>query len=44
MVEAYRDMVVLLFPPLPPPAVHRVVMPLLARLGKRRGHRAGSAG
>jgi quercetin dioxygenase-like cupin family protein len=44
MVEAYRDMVVLLFPPLPPPAVQRLVMPLLARLGKRRGYRAGSGG
>jgi quercetin dioxygenase-like cupin family protein len=41
MVEAYSDMVVLLFPPLPPPAVQRVVMPLLARLGRRRGYRAG---
>jgi len=41
MVEAYRDMVVLLFPPLPPPVVQRVVMPLLARLGRRRGYRAG---
>jgi quercetin dioxygenase-like cupin family protein len=41
MVQAYRDMVVLLFPPLPPPAVQRVVMPLLARLGERRGYRAG---
>ena len=41
MVEAYRDMVVLLVPPLPPPAVQRVVMPLLARLGRRRGYRAG---
>jgi quercetin dioxygenase-like cupin family protein len=41
MVQAYRDMVILLFPPLPPPAVQRVVMPLLARLGERRGYRAG---
>lgn len=41
MVQAYRDMVVLLFPPLPPPAVQRMVMPLLARLGERRGYRAG---
>jgi quercetin dioxygenase-like cupin family protein len=41
MVQAYRDMVVLLFPPLPPPSVQRVVMPLLARLGERRGYRAG---
>jgi hypothetical protein len=41
MAHAYRDMVVLLFPPLPPPAVQRVVMPQLARLGERRGYRAG---
>ena len=41
MVQAYRDMVTLLFPPLPPPAVQRAVMPLLARLGERRGYRAG---
>ena len=41
MVEAYRDMAVLLFPPLPPPFLQRLVMPPLARLGRRRGHRAG---
>jgi quercetin dioxygenase-like cupin family protein len=41
VVEHYRDMVTLLFPPLPPPAVQRVVMPPLARLGQRRGYRAG---
>ena len=41
MVEAYRDMAVLLFPPLPPPFVQRLVMAPLARLGRRRGHRAG---
>jgi quercetin dioxygenase-like cupin family protein len=42
MTEAYRDMAVLLFPPLPPPAVQRVVMPPLAWLGRKRGYRAGS--
>jgi quercetin dioxygenase-like cupin family protein len=41
MVHAYRDMVVLGFPPLPPPAIQRLVMPPLARLGERRGYRAG---
>jgi quercetin dioxygenase-like cupin family protein len=41
MVEAYRDMAVLLFPPLPPPAVQRLVMPLLAKLGRRRGYAPG---
>ena len=41
MVHAYRDMAVLLFPPLPPPAIQRLVIPPLARLGERRGYRAG---
>jgi quercetin dioxygenase-like cupin family protein len=41
MVEHYRDMVVLGFPPLPPPAIQRLVIPPLARLGERRGYRAG---
>jgi quercetin dioxygenase-like cupin family protein len=36
----YRDMVVLGFP-LPPPAIQRLVIPPLARLGERRGYRAG---
>ena len=44
VVERCRDMVTLLFPPLPPPAVQRVVIPLLARLGERRGYRASIAG
>jgi hypothetical protein len=42
MTEAYREMAVLLFPPLPPPAIQRIVMPPLAWLGRRRGYRAGS--
>ena len=41
MVHAYRDMVVLGFPPLPPPAIQRLVIPPLARLGERGGSRAG---
>jgi quercetin dioxygenase-like cupin family protein len=41
MAHAYRDMVVLGFPPLPPPAIQRLVIPPLARLGERRGYRAG---
>jgi quercetin dioxygenase-like cupin family protein len=41
MVHHYRDMVVLGFPPLPPPAIQRLVIPPLARLGERRGYRAG---
>jgi len=41
MAHHYRDMVTLLFPPLPPPAIQRLVLPALARLGERRGYRAG---
>jgi quercetin dioxygenase-like cupin family protein len=41
MVHHYRDMTVLGFPPLPPPAIQRFVIPPLARLGERRGYRAG---
>jgi quercetin dioxygenase-like cupin family protein len=40
MVEHYRDMVVLGFP-LPPRPIQRLVIPPLARLGARRGYRAG---
>ena len=36
MLERHRDMVTILFPPLPPPAIQRLVMPPLARLGRRR--------
>jgi len=42
MAHHYRDMVTLLFPPMPPPLVQRLVFPALARLGERRGLRAGS--
>jgi quercetin dioxygenase-like cupin family protein len=41
MANRYRDMVTLLFPPLPPPPIQRLVMPVLARLGERRGYTAG---
>lgn len=41
MVEAYKDMVELGFPPLPPPTLQRLIFPALARLGERRGYRAG---
>jgi hypothetical protein len=35
-------MVVLGFPPMPPEFVQRILFPALARLGERRGYRAGS--
>lgn len=41
MAERHRDMVVLLFPPMPPPFVQRLIFPLLARLGRRRGYGRG---
>lgn len=41
LAHHYRDMVELGFPPLPPPAVQRLLFPPLARLGERRGHRPG---
>jgi quercetin dioxygenase-like cupin family protein len=41
MAEHYREMVVLLFPPMPPPFIQRLLLPPLARLGRRRGLRAG---
>ena len=44
MAHAYREMVTLLFPPFPPPAVQRLLIPPLARLGARRGIRAGHIG
>jgi quercetin dioxygenase-like cupin family protein len=42
LAEHYRDMVVLGFPPMPPEFVQRILFPALARLGERRGYRAGS--
>lgn len=41
VAEANFDMVTLGFPPLPPMAVQRAVIPPLAALGRRRGYRAG---
>jgi quercetin dioxygenase-like cupin family protein len=41
LAEGYRDMVVLGFPPMPPPFLQRILFPALARLGERRGYRPG---
>jgi mannose-6-phosphate isomerase-like protein (cupin superfamily) len=41
LAEHYRDMAELLFPPMPPRIVQRLLFPPLARLGARRGYRAG---
>jgi quercetin dioxygenase-like cupin family protein len=41
MAHYHREMVVLLFPPTPPPFLQRLLLPILARLGERRGYRAG---
>ena len=38
MLHRNREMVTILFPPLPPPWIQRVVVPPLARLGERRGY------
>lgn len=43
MAERHRDMVVLLFPPMPPPFLQRLIFPALARVGRRRGYGAGHA-
>jgi quercetin dioxygenase-like cupin family protein len=42
LIHGYREMVVLGFPPLPPPAVQRILFPPLARLAERRGYRPGN--
>jgi hypothetical protein len=44
MVDRYRDMVVMGFPPLPPPAIQRLLIPPLARFARRRGYGAGQPG
>jgi quercetin dioxygenase-like cupin family protein len=44
LAHHYREMAVLLFPPLPPPALQRVLVPPLAHLAGRRGYRAGNLG
>jgi quercetin dioxygenase-like cupin family protein len=36
LADRHRAMVTLLFPPLPPPFIQRLIFPLLARLGERR--------
>jgi hypothetical protein len=41
MAHHYRDMVVLLFPPMPPRPLQRLLIPPLARLAERRGYRPG---
>jgi quercetin dioxygenase-like cupin family protein len=41
LAHHYRDMAVLLFPPMPPPFLQRALFGPLARLGERRGYRAG---
>jgi quercetin dioxygenase-like cupin family protein len=42
LIHGYREMVVLGFPPLPPPAVQRILFGPLARLAERRGYRPGN--
>jgi quercetin dioxygenase-like cupin family protein len=42
LAEHYREMVVLGSPPLPPFGLDRIVMPPLARLGRRRGFLPGA--
>jgi quercetin dioxygenase-like cupin family protein len=44
MAHAHRDMVTLLFPPFPPPAIQRLLIPPLARLGAQRRSCAGHIG
>jgi quercetin dioxygenase-like cupin family protein len=44
LVDDHKDMVTMLFPPLPPPALQRLVMPRLARAGRRRGYGPGRLG
>ena len=41
IAERNREMVVLGFPPFPPAPAQRLLFPALARLGERRGYRAG---
>lgn len=44
MVDHYRGMVTMGFPPLPPPPLQQLIVAPLAKLGKRRGYRAGRGG
>jgi quercetin dioxygenase-like cupin family protein len=41
MLKAYGEMVQMGFPPVPPAPIQRLLVPPLARLGARRGYRAG---
>jgi quercetin dioxygenase-like cupin family protein len=41
MAQHHREMVVLLFPPMPPPFLQRLIFPALARFAERRGYKAG---
>jgi len=41
IAQRHREMAVLLFPPMPPPFVQRLLVPVLARLARRRGRRRG---
>ncbi|HYV15142.1 MAG TPA: cupin domain-containing protein [Conexibacter sp.] len=43
MLQRNREMVTILFPPLPPPWIQRLLVPPLARLGERRGYGAAPA-
>lgn len=43
MAEHHRAMVVLGFPPMPPPFLQRLILPALARAGRRRGYGAENA-
>lgn len=44
LAEEHKEMVTLLFPPLPPRVIQRVLLPPLARLGRRRGYAPGRLG
>jgi mannose-6-phosphate isomerase-like protein (cupin superfamily) len=43
IVEEHKHMTVLLFPPMPPPWLQRLLFPPLARLARRRGYAPGRA-
>lgn len=44
LAEEHKEMCTLLFPPLPPPSIQRLVMPPLARMGRKRGYVPGRLG
>jgi len=41
LIEQHKDMTVLLFPPMPPRWLQRLIFPPLARLAARRGYKSG---